>query len=448
MVGSWARRRPVRRVTRRRSPVVVLVAVAVFVVAVVVPFLRGPFLLDTLWSEDGQIYWQQAHQNGGLAVLLHSYNGYLQLPPRLLGAVFAMVPLGHLAVVSALAGAVVAAAVAAFTYWATRDTVDSRWVRLALASLLVVGPALASENTANVTNVIWVLAAAAPVALLTRQRSRGAVVARAAVVFLAATSTPLTWLYVPMALVLLVWRRRDRATWVVTGLFGAGVVLQAAVARTGRDDPLAQVFRPSLTDHVQLFQGRVLSVFVFGTRGLVSLWADHADGLRAVATVAVLVIFAVLFVGAGRRAQLTAAVLIVTAVATFAVPLQVRGVLPLKTGRDVFSFTSMRFSVVPVFLLAYAAAVLVAPIDLGSTRRFTGAFRAAFVGLIIATTVVSFSITSVTSPRTIQPKLSQAVASARDRCLAQPDPRQGSEKVQYSFFYSVTVSCDELVDTD
>jgi hypothetical protein len=306
--------RSVPRPTARPSGVAIAIGVVLFIVAVALPFARDPRFFHTLWAEDGQVYWQQAHDDGGLAVLFRGYRGYIQLPPRLIAAVVALLPIDWLASASALAATVAGALVAVFTYWASRDTIGSRLVRLALVSLLVIGPALGSENTATYTNVIWVLAAAAPVALLTRQGSTAGVVARSAVLFLAATSSPLGFVFVPLALVVLVARRHDRSTWFVSGVFGIGLAVQAlGMAASGGDTGPELYSRPGLANYTQEGAARVFSVFVLGTRGLVSLWTDHQGALLWGSTLAVVVIFAMLFVGAGRRAQLSAAALLVTA---------------------------------------------------------------------------------------------------------------------------------------
>ena len=129
-----------------------------------VPLLRqtGAHSWDTIWGEDGWVYFQQAHDHG-LGVVLRGYAGYLQLTPRLLAIPTAIVPIHQLALYFAVVAAVVGAALAWFVYWASEGWVESRPVRLALASLVVLMPALGYENTANVTNTIWILFGGDPV---------------------------------------------------------------------------------------------------------------------------------------------------------------------------------------------------------------------------------------------------------------------------------------------
>ena len=173
-----------------------------FALAVVLPLFRqsGTTTWNSLWAEDGAIYFQQAYEQGGLAVLFRGWNGYLQLPPRALGAVSTFVPVRDLAVFCAVSAQIVNATLAVFVYWASATWIRSRLLRVALASLVVLVPALGYENTATITNTIWTFAAVAPWALLSSAERRTAVVARSAVAFLAATATPLTLIYLPLGI--------------------------------------------------------------------------------------------------------------------------------------------------------------------------------------------------------------------------------------------------------
>ena len=199
---------------RRRTR---LLGALAFALAVGLPLLRqrGAPSWNTIWGEDGWVYYQQAHDHG-LSVLLRGYAGYLQLTPRLLAVPTIVVPVADLARYFAVMGVLVGALLAWFVYWATEGWIDARAVRLALAGLVVLAPALGYENTANVTNTIWILLAVAPWALVARSESRRAVLLRSLVVFASATATALSALFLPMALGYACLRRR-RPTWVVVG---------------------------------------------------------------------------------------------------------------------------------------------------------------------------------------------------------------------------------------
>ncbi|HVN50602.1 MAG TPA: hypothetical protein VMT43_04170, partial [Acidimicrobiales bacterium] len=178
------------------------VGLGLFVLAVVLPLFRqtGLHSWQTVFAEDGRIYTQQALRHGALASLLHGYAGYLQLPPRLSALAIPFLPLRDVAAYAAVTGTLVAALAAAFVYRESRSWI--RWwpLRLAIASLVVLMPALGAENTANMTNVIWVVAATTPWALMSREEGAWDTLARAVAAFLAATSTALSVLFVPLAI--------------------------------------------------------------------------------------------------------------------------------------------------------------------------------------------------------------------------------------------------------
>src|SRR4051794_28166500 len=67
--------------------------------AVILPLLRqGNFRSwRTVQAEDGFIFFEQAKRHGALRELFRGYAGYLQLPPRLLGAFSTVFPVRSLA---------------------------------------------------------------------------------------------------------------------------------------------------------------------------------------------------------------------------------------------------------------------------------------------------------------------------------------------------------------
>src|SRR5882757_8660275 len=63
------------------------IGASLVVAAMVVPLVRPTGRVwQTMFAEDGAIYFQQVHDHGVLAALFRGYAGYLQLPPRILGA--------------------------------------------------------------------------------------------------------------------------------------------------------------------------------------------------------------------------------------------------------------------------------------------------------------------------------------------------------------------------
>jgi hypothetical protein len=392
--------------------------------AVVLPLLRqqGARSWNTIWGEDGWLYLQQAHDHG-LSVVLRGYAGYLQLLPRLLVLPALHLALDQYARYDAIAAACVGAALAWFVYRATSGWIDSRWVRLALASQVVLLPALGYENTGNLTNTIWILFAVAPWALVASSERTPAVVARCIVAFLAATATALTAIFLPLALAVAFVRRRTRS-WIVTGAFLGGLVLQFAVVSHTRDTRPHTTVR-QLSALPQIVGIRVFGQMLVGDHGIRALW-DHRGALAVVAPLLVLAILLAFLPGITRRQQALAATFAAFAIPSFVVPTWGRGTNQVElvlSAHSIFGpaaaghFDPMasRYSVAPVMLLASAAAVV-----LGARRaarpRLAAGLQGAFVAWVLVVTVANFS---VVNPRSWGPTWAQSVAAARHGCASE-----------------------------
>lgn len=148
--------------------------------AVLLPLLRqrGVRSWQSIWGEDGFLLYQDAAGSAPLASLFDGYSGYLVLAPRVLALPSRWLPVTALPVYFAVAAVVVTAALAGLVHRWTRTWISSPAVRLALAVLVVLMPAAGPENTATLTNTIWMFAAVAPWAILSREDGPADVVAR------------------------------------------------------------------------------------------------------------------------------------------------------------------------------------------------------------------------------------------------------------------------------
>ena len=210
----------------------VLVQVVVVAAGAVVMLARisGRPAWQSIYGEDWGIYLPQALAHPWH--LLQSYAGYLQLVPRLIGQVAALLPIRDAAVVFAAGGALVASACGLFTYHASAGQVSSRWLRALLGLSVVLLPVAQLEIADNGLNTIWYLLATLFWAALWRPRTRVGAAVAAVVAFAAAASTSLALLYAPLfaARAVVVPRRlREHAA---TAGWALGSVLQVAVIVT------------------------------------------------------------------------------------------------------------------------------------------------------------------------------------------------------------------------
>jgi hypothetical protein len=208
---------------------VVLFQVAAIAVGALVMLVRvgGRPVWETVYAEDPGIYlpWAIGHPWH----LLEAYGGYLQLVPRLIAQLAALVPIRDASVVFALAGALVAAGCALFTYHASAGLVSSRKLRALLGLSVLLLPVAQLEIADTGVNSIWYLLAALFWAALWRPRTRSGAWIAAVVAFAAAASTSLGLVFAPLfvARAIVVPRRlREHAA---TAGWAAGCVLQVLV---------------------------------------------------------------------------------------------------------------------------------------------------------------------------------------------------------------------------
>jgi hypothetical protein len=178
----------------------VLLQVAVVGLGALVMLTRysGRPVWETVYAEDPGIYlpWAIGHPWH----LLESYAGYLQLVPRLIGQIAALLPIRDAAVAFALGGALVAAGCALFTYHASAGLVSSRWLRALLGMSVLLLPVAQLEIADTGVNSIWYLLAALFWAALWRPRSRAGLSVAAVVAFAAAASTSVAFVFAPLFL--------------------------------------------------------------------------------------------------------------------------------------------------------------------------------------------------------------------------------------------------------
>ena len=170
--------------------------------------------------------------------LLQSYAGYLQLVPRLIGQVAALLPIRDASVAFAVGGALVASGCGLFVYHASAGHVSSRWLRALLGLSVVLLPVAQLEIADNGVNSIWYLLVALFWAALWRPRTRAGAAAAAVVAFAAAASSSLGFLVAPLfaaRAIVLPRRLREHAA---TACWALGCLLQALVILTSHTSRL------------------------------------------------------------------------------------------------------------------------------------------------------------------------------------------------------------------
>src|SRR5215813_1948361 len=216
----------------------VLVQVAVVALGAVVMLARVPGrpAWESVYGEDPRMYLPQALAHPWQ--LLQAYAGYLQLVPRLIGQVAALLPLRHASVAFAVGGALVASACGLFAYHASAGQVSSRWLRALVGLSVVLLPVAQLEIADNGVNSIWYLLVALFWAALWRPPTRAGAGVAAVAAFAAAASTSLALLFAPLfaARAIVVPRRvREHAA---TAGWALGSLVQVLVIATSHQSRL------------------------------------------------------------------------------------------------------------------------------------------------------------------------------------------------------------------
>ncbi len=240
---------PAERVHRasvaRWAFVFIQVAVVALGALVMLARIGGRPAWDSVWAEDSGVYLPAALAHPW--DLLQSYGGYLQLVPRLIGQIAALLPIRHASAVFAVGGAVVASACGLFAYHASAGHVSSRWLRASLGLSVVLLPVAQLDIADNGVNSSWYLLVALFWAALWRPSTRAGAAVAAVVAFAAAASSSLALLFAPLfaARAVVVPRRlREHAAtagWAVGCVLQVWVILTSRLSRLRPHDPLNAV---------------------------------------------------------------------------------------------------------------------------------------------------------------------------------------------------------------
>lgn len=375
----------------------------------------GAHAWDSIWQEDGGIFLQQALAESFPHTLVHVYNSYLHVGPRLVAYVAASLPMRHAA--QALSGgeSLAVSLLSVYVYYAGAAVLRSRWARMAVAGSLILLPAAGYETNAVLSDMHWYLTYAAFWALVARPRGRAPVALAAVVVALAVLSDPFTAILLPLALAG-GWRERARrGAWVVPAVFVLTLVIQLGFGLFANP---AGRYAPSHWDDLPGIYGlRVAGSLFAGDSFLDNLYLGSPGFFfvyGAFAAVIAVVVYALRRPGAAAGFRSFVAQCFAYSLLYLAVPCMERGTANFLTRTTAgFNLNGSRYTVLPIlFLVAIVVAVLDRPdprVRSETWRRLTWA-----VGLWAAFLVlVNYSIPTTRTPG---PSWKANLAQARAKC--------------------------------
>ncbi len=406
-----------------------------FVALTAVSLLRqsGASPTNTVWAEDGAIFYSQALTHSFFGALFTLYNGYLQLFPRLAFELIRILPTADVAAAAATVGAASLAGLALFVFHAARGLIPSVAGRSLLVGTIVLLPLATGELLNNVVNVPWWLFFAAFWALLWRPRTSIGFLFAALVCFLAAGSDPLVGLLLPLAaarLYALGWKEGAAAL----GL-GLGLVYQVIGAlQPGHQS----AFTSSSTHGILKVLGNRLGLgWIGGNRITDHVVTSSSWFWPVLGGVLLLAVLAVALVLHQRRLLVFVITSLAFSILLLVVPVWVRGAGPMMVGSTVLF--GGRYAATPILLVW--GAVIAEATSLPSTTRSS----ARHLGVVLCCAcLIPIWVIDFRTPngRSEGPLWSNEVAHARAECRSRST---GTQLVMISPpGWSAVVPCSDL----
>lgn len=197
------------------------IAVAVITIALLICLslsrVAGAGALNTIWAEDGRVFYGDSLRMSPARALMTPYNGYLHFVPRLLAEISRCVPLNYLSAFFSVSGAFATSLLALFVWVASGPLLKRFTLRILVAAPIASTWVAQSELGNNAVDLQWYFLYAAFWAVVWNIGSRSGRVVAASIVFLSVASDPLTLLYFPL-LLMRVRVLRQRRDWIL--IFG------------------------------------------------------------------------------------------------------------------------------------------------------------------------------------------------------------------------------------
>jgi hypothetical protein len=416
-----------------------IVVVALLTLAVILQILRiGPSAgLDSLWAEDGQIFFQGALVGDFWQTLFSPYAGYLVLVPRLIGEAGALVPLRDAAGAVAVASSLVVALCGLAVWFASSGHIHNPWLRGTLAALTVLAPVAGLESVVSGAYVLWYLLFACFWLLLWRPESASGAVLGALLLLATGLSTPGLWFFAPLAALRLLAARGWR-DWLLVGAYAIGAAIQVPVIAANSEAAADPVWTNDIwTAYVQ----RVVDGAAFGERIGGAAWAE----LGWAFLIALLAGLAAALVLGWRRSEPSARWLAAVAIPT-SLLMFVASAYQRAVGTDMVwpagdhSGIAGRYAIVPALLLVSAALAL---IDRSRRRAEPGRTPWAAVAAVSVLTLGLASSFYLRNPEVRgTPSWGSALESAATACVEEdlPEGRVATSPPGFG----VGIPCDDL----
>ena len=401
---------------------------------------------DTMWAEDGALFFLESDQ-GLWSAILSPYAGYLHGVPRFWAWVASYFPLSWASLIIALGAALTVAFLAAYAFVAMRHVLANIWLRLTLAAAFVALPVASYEAVANLTNLHWFLLAALVLVPMAKYQSRAVWVSSLVVTVMATTSDGLTILVAPLFLYYW-WQDRGRRRSIVTGTYFTFAVAHVLVMLSesgmkAHDGVVQWLLLPGT------YLSRVLAPVVVGEPTVQTGFKEGLDMSSLSITLVAALVCLSLVIGAflllvQTRHSEPLALLLYSAV-FFGAPMIVHGDINrfVGTGDQAAAILGARYFIAPALLLVAAILAMTSSSRELLPRRLWLGLTGGVSVLLWFSIIVSFTNGHL---RIEYPSWTAQVEAARDRCLENPAANQPAHQIQIlPNRWQVKLTCQRLL---
>jgi hypothetical protein len=378
------------------------------VIAAVAAVMRlGSEGMNTLWAEDGQVFYAGAKHASLPHVFFHTYRGYMDAAPRVVAAFDALFPVKWAASSIAISDAVALGLLAAVVYRASQAHIQRPWLRVIPALLVAVCP-VGQETFGTIANLQWFMFFVAFAVLLWNPQRPVPIAAGAVTVAFTTLSCPFGLLLVPIAAVrALVFRRSRAAVIPLCTLAGVGIQTLMMAYASGRHS------------YYTVLPGKLAGLFIAGVAGQ-GFFGGHYQmrwmALGTVVVIAVTVAWALIAVMGLPRQFAVASLALIYSLGYFAAPAVLNG---MSAGMSVSP--GIRYFAGPLLLMVFAVVVLLdGALSLQNRFPWTGHCRPAAVilctGLLACVGYSAVASWRTPDPSRATPTWSAALTAARTQC--------------------------------
>jgi hypothetical protein len=408
-------------------------AVLAVVAAVVAVMRLGSEGMNTVWAEDGQVFYAGAKNTSLPHVFFHTYRGYMHAAPRVIAAIDALFPVKWAALSIAISDAVALGLLAAVVYRASQAHIQRPWLRV-IPALLVAACPVGQETFGAIANLQWSMFFVAFAVLLWNPQRPVPIAVGTVTVAFTALSSPFGLLLVPVAVVRALVFRRNRAAAIPLCTL-AGVGIQA----------LIMAYAKGRQPYYTVLMGKLTRLFIAGVTGQGFFGARYQGAWMALGTVVVIAVaiaWALIAVMGLPRQFAAASLALIYGLGYFAAPVVLSG---MSVG------PGARYFVGPLLLIVFAVVILLdGALGLQNRFRWTGYCRPAAV-ILCSGLLACVGYAAVTSWRTpdpfrATPTWPAALAAARTQCSRGASSATLPITPVSALRWRVVLSCSQIRD--